>query len=96
MTGKALEGLRILEFCDEIGSYGGKLLADLGAEVIKVEPVGGGIQRKTPPFYRDAGNPDTSIAFWVHNTSKKSVALDLDSDEGQRQAQALAMTADAV
>lgn len=96
MTGKALEGLRIIEFCDEIGSYGGKLLADLGAEVIKVEPAGGRLQRKTPPFYRDPGNPDTSIAFWVHNTSKKSVTIDLDSEEGQRLARALALTADAV
>lgn len=96
MTGKALEGLRIIEFCDEIGSYCGRLLADLGAEVIKVEPPGGGIERHTPPFYGDAGNPDTSIAFWVHNTSKKSVTVDLDSAEGQALAKGLVLTADAV
>ncbi len=51
MTVQALEGVRVVEFCDTIGSYCGKLLADLGAEVIKVEPPGGGIQRQTPPFY---------------------------------------------
>ena len=65
MSERALEGIRIVEFCDEIGAYCGRLLADLGAEVIKVEPPGGGIQRLSPPFYRDAFTPDTSIAFWV-------------------------------
>ena len=96
MSAKALEGLRIVEFCDELGSYCGKLLADLGAEVIKVEPPAGGLERHTPPFYRDQTNPDTSIAFWVHNTSKKSVTLDLESNDGRRAARALALTADAI
>jgi crotonobetainyl-CoA:carnitine CoA-transferase CaiB-like acyl-CoA transferase len=96
VTGKALDGLRIVEFCDEAGSYCGRLLADLGAEVIKVEPPGGGRERHTPPFYRDADNPDTSIAFWVHNTSKKSVTLDLDTEEGQRLARELIFASDAV
>jgi crotonobetainyl-CoA:carnitine CoA-transferase CaiB-like acyl-CoA transferase len=96
VSGRALEGLRVVEFCDEIGSYCGRLLADLGAEVIKVEPPGGGVERRTPPFYRGQANPDTSIAFWVHNTSKKSVTLDLETDEGRRLARALALTASVV
>ena len=78
MTDRALDGVRIIEFTDELGSYCGRLLADLGADVIKVEPPGGGRERHTPPFYRDEATPDTSLAFWVHNTSKKSVVLDLD------------------
>ena len=92
----ALEGLRVVEFCDETGSYCGRLLADLGAEVIKVEPPDGGVQRHTPPFYRDTNSPDTSIAFWVHNTSKKSVALDLDTPAGQAAAKKLALSADVI
>ena len=92
----ALEGLRVVEFCDDIGSYCGRLLADLGADVIKVEPPGGGIQRKTPPFYKDTFTPDTSIAFWVHNTSKKSVVLDLDTPADQASARQLALTADVI
>lgn len=92
----ALEGVRAVEFTDETGSYCGRLLADLGADVIKVEPPGGGRQRQTPPFYRDMATPDTSIAFWVHNTSKRSVVLDLDSPAGREQALALALTADIV
>ena len=93
---KALEGVRVVEFCDEIGSYCGRLLGDLGAEVIKVEPPGGGIQRMTPPFYKGVEGPDTSIAFWVHNTSKQSVVLDLDTEAGLRSARTLALSADIV
>ncbi|MGE5594514.1 MAG: CaiB/BaiF CoA transferase family protein [Hyphomicrobiales bacterium] len=97
MAERALEGLRVIEFCDEIGSYCGRLLADLGAEVIKVEPPGGGIERHTQPYYKAAEpGPDTAIGFWVHNTSKKSVVLDLETAEGQRLARALALSADAV
>jgi benzylsuccinate CoA-transferase BbsE subunit len=95
MTERALEGLRVVEFTDELGSYCGRLLADLGAEVIKVEPPNGGVERRTPPFLKgfDPG-PDTSLAFWVHNTSKKSVVLDLDAPDGRSAARALALTAD--
>ncbi len=89
MIEKALEGVRVIEFCDEVGTYCGKLLADLGAEVIKVEPPGGGLERHNPPFIGSAANPDTSLAFWVNNTSKKSVVLDLDSAEGQASAKKL-------
>ena len=96
MSAQALEGLRIIEFCDQLGSYCGRLLADLGADVIKVEPPGGDIQRKTPPFYRDHVTTDTSIAFWVHNTSKRSVVLDLDTVAGQASALDLIRSADVV
>lgn len=97
MTDRALEGLRVVEFTDEIGSYCGRLLADLGAEVIKIEPPGGGQERHTPPFYKAAGEgPNTSIAFWVHNTSKKSVVLDLEKDGDREQARKLALRADVV
>lgn len=93
----ALDGLRIIEFCDETGSYCGRLLADLGAEVIKVEPPGGGRQRHTPPYLQVAPESlDTSLAFWVHNTSKKSVVLDLETSEGQAAARELVLSSDAV
>ncbi|MCS7296307.1 MAG: CoA transferase [Chloroflexota bacterium] len=94
MSPSALDGVRVIEFCDEIGSYCGKLLADLGADVIKVEPPGGGWQRHTPPYFRDQEGVDTSLWFWVHNTSKRSVVLDLETDEGRALARKLALTAD--
>ncbi|MCC6382033.1 MAG: CoA transferase [Dehalococcoidia bacterium] len=96
MADRALAGLRVVELTDEIGSYCGRLLADLGAEVIKVEPPGGGVQRATPPFYRDHVSPDTSLAFWIHNTSKKSVVLDLETPEGRAAAYRLVLSADAL
>ena len=97
MPGHALEGLRVIEFTDEVGSYCGRLLADLGAEVIKVEPPGGGRQRHTPPFIDVLGESvDSSLAFWVHNTSKKSIVLDLNSGKDQNTARQLALSADVV
>jgi len=97
MTENALAGVRVVEFTDEIGSYCGKLLADLGAEVIKVEPPGGGRQRHSAPFVAGLeGDPDASLAFWVHNTSKKSVVLDLATAEGRAAARKLALSAQIV
>ncbi len=97
MADRALEGVRIVEFTDEIGSYCGRLLADLGAEVIKVEPPGGGRQRRSGPFLTGLdGDPDASLAFWVHNTSKKSVVLDLEQPNARATAKKLALSADIV
>ncbi|MBK9545768.1 MAG: CoA transferase [Dehalococcoidia bacterium] len=97
MTDRALEGVRVIEFTDEIGSYCGRLLGDLGAEVIKVEPPGGGRERHVGPFITGfEGEPDASLAFWVHNTSKKSVVLNLDLPGAQETARKLALSADIV
>ncbi len=92
----SLDGVRVVEFCDELGSYAGRLLADLGAEVIKVEPPEGGLERNSPPYIGGAASPDGALPFWVHNTSKRSVVLDLESAEGQTRARELALTADIV
>ena len=55
---RALDGVRVVEFCDELGSYAGRLLADLGAEVVKVEPPRGGIERNSGPYIGDQPGPD--------------------------------------
>ncbi|PFG74789.1 CaiB/BaiF CoA transferase family protein [Tepidiforma thermophila] len=97
MPDRALDGVRVIEFADETAAYCGRLLADLGAEVIKVEPPGGGRLRRARPFVKGhEGDPNASLAFWVHNTSKKSVVLDLETDEGRTLARKLALTADIV
>ncbi len=97
MTEQALAGVRVVEFTDELGSYCGRLLADLGAEVTKVEPPGGGRQRHSAPFLAGyEGNPDASLPFWVHNTSKQSVVLDLETGDGRAAARKLALAADIV
>lgn len=97
MVDRALDGVRVVEFTDELGSYCGRLLADLGAEVIKVEPPGGGRQRNSGPYRVGfEGNPDASLQFWVHNTSKKSVVLDLTQPGDRAKAKKLALSADVV
>lgn len=73
----ALADCRVLELCDETGALCGKLLADLGADVIKLEPPGGDASRWIPPFLGGEAGPDASLPFLYANTSKRSVTLDL-------------------
>ena len=54
----ALTGYRVLDLADDKGLYCGKLLADPGADVIKVEPPGGDSTRLVPPFYHDEVHPE--------------------------------------
>ncbi len=91
-----LANVRVLEFTDEIGAYCGKLFADLGADVIKVEPPGGESQRQAPPFLAGDPAPDASIAFWAQNTSKRSLALNLYDEAALARARELALTADII
>jgi crotonobetainyl-CoA:carnitine CoA-transferase CaiB-like acyl-CoA transferase len=88
----ALTGLRVVELANERISFAGKLLADMGAEVILVEPPNGDPSRSYPPFLED--NPSQSLYFWHYNTNKKSVVLDLDTDADCRRLRNLIGTAD--
>jgi crotonobetainyl-CoA:carnitine CoA-transferase CaiB-like acyl-CoA transferase len=86
---RALEGIVVLEFANYVsGPYAGMMLADLGAEVIKIESPDGG-----DPF-RGWGAADYSATFGSVNRNKKSVILDLKSPDGLTAARALAGTAD--
>ncbi len=78
-----LEGLRVVELCGERGAFAGKLLADMGAEVVKVEPPAGDATRAYPPFLADQPGPDRSLYFWHYNTSKSGVTLDLEQAAGR-------------
>ena len=77
-------GLRVVELCDELGQYAGKLLADLGADVVKVEPPEGSNARRIGPFARDVPGPNRSLSFWYQNTNKSSAVLDYERDEDDR------------
>ena len=75
-----LEGLRVLEIGD-LGEVAGKLLADAGADVIRVEPPGGGRSRHVGPFVDDdPGQP--SLLHASRNTSKRAVTLDVGQPAG--------------
>ncbi len=92
----ALQGRRVLELADEKGVYCGKLLADMGADVIKIEPPGGDATRQLPPFWEDKPGPDSSLFFLYMNTSKRGVTLDITRPAGQDVIRQLARTADII
>ena len=80
-----LVGTRVLDLIDGAGAYGPKLLAGLGAEVIRVEPPEGARHRRRPPLYtavRDAGEPP-SLYFFHYNAGKRGITLDPGRDEGR-------------
>ncbi|WP_239450649.1 CaiB/BaiF CoA transferase family protein [Gordonia terrae] len=89
-------GLRVVELADDPrGEILGKLLADQGADVIKVEPVGGSRGRRVGPWVRGhEGDPDFSLNFWTYNTSKRSVVVDATTAEGRTERDDLIATAD--
>ena len=91
-------GLRVVELAqDPQGEIVGKLLADQGADVVKVEPVGGAKGRRIGPWAAGHdGDPDYSLHFWTYNTSKRSVVLDLESQAGRDERERLIADADVV
>ena len=94
--GHFLGGLRVLEIGNELGEYCGKVLAGLGADVVRIEQPGGDETRSYGPFWHDEPHPDRSLYFWHYNLGKRSVVLDLDSESGQRELTRLLEGADMV
>jgi crotonobetainyl-CoA:carnitine CoA-transferase CaiB-like acyl-CoA transferase len=93
-----LEGIRIVELAEGVaGEYCGKLLADFGAELVKIErPGAGSPTRSLAPIIEGKEGKRESGVFAFLNTNKKSVTLDLDTPDGIAQARALIGTAAAV
>ena len=88
-----LAGMRVLEVGHILaGPFAGMLLADLGADVIKIEPRGGDLSRQVGSQYVGEHN----VYFASINRNKRSVHIDLTTDEGQAQLGALVATADAL
>jgi crotonobetainyl-CoA:carnitine CoA-transferase CaiB-like acyl-CoA transferase len=71
----ALDGVRVVEMVDESAEYCGRMLAGLGADVVKVEPPEGAPSRRLEPFLDDQPGPDRSLAFWADNVGKRSVVV---------------------
>ena len=72
---RPLEGVRVLDLADEKGELAGRLLADFGADVVRVEPPGGARSRRLPPFHGG-----TSLYFAHRNSNKRGVVLDLEGE----------------
>ena len=83
MASELLKGFRMLDLTDEKGAMCGKIFADLGAEVIKVEPPAGCTTRRIPPFLEDEIGPDRGLYFIAYQAGKKSVTANLESADGR-------------
>ena len=92
----ALAGLRVLDLTDLKGHLCARLLADMGADVIKIEPPGGDGARNVGPFVDDRPHRDRSLFFWFYNLNKRSMTLDLRHPEGAAVLRRLAEGADVV
>jgi crotonobetainyl-CoA:carnitine CoA-transferase CaiB-like acyl-CoA transferase len=73
-----LDGVRVLDLGGELAAYGTKILADLGADVVKAEPPGGDRQRTRPPFAAGVTGAEASLTFAYYNANKRGVQLDWD------------------
>ncbi|HEX9976864.1 MAG TPA: CoA transferase [Dehalococcoidales bacterium] len=91
-----LSPYRVLDLTDEKGQFCGKLLGDLGADVIKVEPPGGDPSRNLGPFYHDEADPEKSLYWFAFNTSKRGITLNIEKPEGQKILKRLVKSADLV
>ena len=89
----ALHGIRVLDASGPAGAYCSKLFADLGADVVLVEPPAGHALRRRGPFIGDVEDGERSIPFAYFHTSKRGVTLDLDRREGQESFRRLAKDA---
>jgi len=92
--GSPLAPYRVLDLTEGGVNWAGRLLSDMGADVIRVEPPGGSPTRKRAPFYQDEPHPERSLYWTAYNLNKRGVTLDLERPEGQDLFTRLAATAD--
>ncbi|MCH9016597.1 MAG: CoA transferase [Chloroflexi bacterium] len=91
-----LSGNRALDVTDYKGWLSGRILADLGVDVIKVEPPGGDPGRSQGPFYGGKANPERSLSWFAYNLGKRGITLNLEATEGAEIFKRLARNADFV
>ncbi|MBA7628307.1 Succinyl-CoA:(R)-benzylsuccinate CoA-transferase subunit BbsE [subsurface metagenome] len=91
-----LSPYRVLDLTDEKGLLCGKILGDLGADVIKIERPGGDPARSLGPFYHDEPDPEKSLFWFALNTSKRGITLNIEAADGQEIFKRLVKSADFV
>ena len=94
MPSELLKGLRLLDLTDEKGALCGKMFADLGAEVIKVEPIGGCSTRRIPPYLEDKADAEHCLYSIAYHAGKKSVTANLGDTDGRALVAELAAKSD--
>lgn len=91
-----LDGHRVLDLSDERGFLCGRMLADLGADVIKIEPPDGDPARRTGAFAGDVRDPERSITWLAYNAGKRGITLDVTRPRGREILDRLCARADAL
>jgi crotonobetainyl-CoA:carnitine CoA-transferase CaiB-like acyl-CoA transferase len=91
-----LVSLRALDLTNEQGFFCGRILADLGVDVIKVEKPGGDPARNIGPFYKDRVTAETSLFGFAYNANKRGITLNIESRDGKEILKRLVKTADFV
>ena len=91
-----LAGYRALDLTDHRGALAGRLLADLGVDAVKVEPPGGDPDRGAPPWAGDRAGPTRSLAWLPVSFGKRSLTLDLETEDGRAALRRPAAAADFV
>jgi len=91
-----LSPYRVLDLTDEKGFICGKILGDLGADVIKIERPGGDPSRSIGPFYHDEADPEKSLFWFAFNTNKRGITLNIETADGQEIFKRLVKSADFV
>jgi crotonobetainyl-CoA:carnitine CoA-transferase CaiB-like acyl-CoA transferase len=86
--------LRVLDLSDGGALLCGQILADLGADVIQVEPPGGAAARRLGPFAGGVADPERSLFWWSYARGKRGLVLDLDAAGGRRELRDLVRGAD--
>jgi crotonobetainyl-CoA:carnitine CoA-transferase CaiB-like acyl-CoA transferase len=92
----ALSPYRVLDLTTEIGQYAGRMFAEMGADVIKIEPPGGDDVRRVGPFAEDTPGVERSLLWMVLNAGKRGVTLDIESEVHRSQFKHLLASADLV
>ena len=85
---------RVIDCTDESGLMCGQLLADLGADVLQIEPADGSPARRLGPWFDAPGDPEGSLYWWAYARNKRSIALDLESESDRGELRRLVAGAD--
>jgi crotonobetainyl-CoA:carnitine CoA-transferase CaiB-like acyl-CoA transferase len=93
---RLLEGFRVVDLTDEKGFFCGRILADMGADVIKIEVPDGDPVRSKPPFLGHEPHPERSITWLAYNAGKRGITLDVAANEGRQILDRLLASADAL
>ena len=92
-TGGLLSPYRVVDLADEKGVFCSRILADMGADVITVEPPAGSSARRIGPFYHDVPHPEKSLFWYSYGANKRAITLDLECEDGKALFRKLVATA---